>query len=500
MGVVVALRRPTTARSHLRAGAATALTFWVAGFAAGGLTFPARAAEWVVSPFLEAEQTFTDNVEASETDREADTLTTVTGGVGITGTGARLQFDLRYAVSWDQVWLKDDESGMRHNLLGDAASELIEDFFFVDAGAAVSQRDISTAGPVAVTPRTVGDNQTTVVNAMVSPYVASRLGSFADAELRYRFGNVLFRENELDSASGVPGDTIIHEATVTLADSSWFSRLGWTLTASGTRSDDKDGDTFERRGGEASLSYQIIREIALVGTGGWEDIDADDVDDEQDGPYWTGGLRLTPGPRLLLEVQYGRRFDDAIWSGQLSYRFSPNIMLRAAYADDVGTQQLTFAETLGSIERDADGNLIDPVTGLPADPNDPRFNLTDQVFRERGIDVSLIGSRGRNNFVLSGFYSKREFDISTANETVYGGNGSFTRRLRRDLTGVIDGGYAVTTESIDDERTIRARASLQYQMSESLVANMSYNFLRRERETGGTLREFAVVIGIRKNF
>lgn len=500
MRVVVALRRSAAARSHLRAGAATAVTLWIAGFAAGGPASPARAAEWVIVPFLEAEQTFTDNVKSSETDREADTITTVTGGVGITGTGARLQFDLNYAVSWDQVWLNDDQSGMRHNLLGDVASELIEDFFFIDAGVAVNQRDISTAGPVAVTPRTVLFNQTTVASATVSPYVASRLGSFADAELRYRFSDVLFRENELDSAAGVPGDTIIHDATMTLAGGRWFNRLGWTLTASGTRSDEEDGDTFKRRGGQATLLYQIIREIALVGNGGWEDIDADDFDDDQDGPYWTGGIRLTPGPRTLLEVQYGRRFGDAIWSGQFSYRISPRVMIRASYADDISTQQLTFAEALGSIERDADGNLIDPLTGLPADPNDPRFNLTDQVFRQQGIDVSLIGGYGRNDFVLSGFYSKRKFDISTANATVYGGNGSFTRRLRKDLTGGIDGSYAVTRDSIDDEQTIRARASLQYQMSESLVANLSYNFLRRERETGGTLREFAVVIGLRKSF
>ena len=482
----------------LRRGLATILAAGMTGGVFGG-GIGAQAAEWTVAPRIEGTQTFTDNAESDDEDRDADAITTVTGGVSVRGTGARLNLNLDYDLSFDQFWRTGGQSGYRQDGLGDLTAELVEDFFFFDARGQISQEDVLTSGATTATRRNTSDNQAVVINTLVSPYFRNRFGGFAESELRYELDTVLFRDADRGNAGGLtPGDETTHEVSVELNSGTDFTVLGWSLSGSALRTD----DDFDRDTGQGSLSYRINRYIQLLGTGGYEEINDDDIQDDRDGVFWTGGVRLTPGPRTELRVEYGQRFDDNIWSGDFTYRFSSRTILNASYGEDILTGQQVLSDRLGRFIRDDQGNLVDPATGLAPDPNDPLLDLTDDAFRQRQFTVALSGSRGRNTFNLSGFYTERKFDVDTSDddETV-GGALRLSRQVRPNAIAGLEGSYSdVSGDDDEDSQTIRATAFLDYTLTESLTGTVSYNFLRRARDNDGNITENAVLVSLRKDF
>ena len=480
----------------LRRGLATILAAGMTGGGFGG-GIGAQAADWTVTPRIEGQQTLTDNAENSADDRETDTITTVSAGVGVRGTGARLDLNLDYDLSFDQFWRTGGQTGYRQDGLADATAELLEDFFFFDARGAISQEDVLISGATAATRRNTNDNQTVVINTAVSPYFRNRFGGFAESELRYEYDTVLFRNADQGNTNNTPGDEFTHRASVRLNSGTDFTVLGWSLSGTATRT----SNNFDRDTGEGSLSYRVNRFIQLLGSGGYEEINDDDIQDDRDGLFWSGGVRLTPGPRTELRVEYGRRFDDDVWSGDFTYRFSPRTTITASYGEDILTGQEVLPDRRNRFIRDDQGNLVDPATGLPPDPNDPLLDLTEDAFRQRQLTVALSGTRGRNTFNLSGFYTEREFDVDTSDDDEsIGFAAQFSRQLKPNVNGGLEGSYSETSGGTSGSDTIRATAFLQYTLTETLSGNLSYNFLRRARDNEGNITENAVTVSLRKDF
>ena len=63
------------------------------------LSSPAIAGEWQIKPRIEVREGFTDNVLLTNRNRKTDFFTTVSPGLGVTGQGARIKFDLDLALN-----------------------------------------------------------------------------------------------------------------------------------------------------------------------------------------------------------------------------------------------------------------------------------------------------------------------------------------------------------------------------------------------------------------
>ena len=152
--------------------------------------------------------------------------------------------------------------------------------------------------------------------------------------------------------------------------------------------------------------------------------------------------------------------------------------------------------------RDDEGLLIDPDTGLPADPNELPFDLRDRSFKQRRLVVALTGSRGRNRFSLSGFYTTREFTSGADDdETIVGGAGSLNRRLTPQIDAGVNASLSATTEGGGgDDQIWRAGVFVGYNLSESLRGAIRYSFLHRQRDGEGDLTENVLAVSLRKDF
>ena len=94
----------------------------------------------------------------------------------------------------------------------------------------------------------------------------------------------------------------------------------------------------------ASAEYPFNRTFSLFASAGYEQISDPSLDDELDGPIGSAGVRLSPGPRSILEVVYNHRFDSDFVTGSASYLIDSNSRIQAGYTERIETSQTTFAE------------------------------------------------------------------------------------------------------------------------------------------------------------
>ncbi len=453
---------------------------------------------------MEVEETFTDNARATDGGEKADFITTTTAGLGVSGEGRRAELTFDYDISYDRYLDNSDLDGFRQRLLGAGNVELWADHFFVDGRAAISELSLRRTGLTAAAARTLPADQTRVVTYSLSPFFTHRYGSWAESELRYRFNETRFLAPDVGAAATPPANTRTQEVLTSLESGRRFTRLLWRLSGRSTTTDRANGGELRRMDVELSGEYLVNRHLSLLARGGFEDIeDPGLVSAASSGPTWRGGVRLRPGPRSELRLEYGRRFGGTVWSGDMSYRVGPETTLSASYEEDVQTETGALAAALGGLVRDATGVLIDPVTGLAVDPNDPRVDFADTTFKQKSFTLNLSGTRGRNSFNLSAFFNTRNFEASGTSEQIWGADASIDRRLRPKLDGGLQTSYSQTTESrtgAGGDWLLRGTAFLSYNFSQSLTGTVSYRYLQRKSDFASDLRENLVSVRLRKVF
>jgi uncharacterized protein (PEP-CTERM system associated) len=520
-----AIARKTSRPSLRRNGAACAV------IAAAAAAPAVVHAEVRITPRIEVEQAYTDNVRgAPRGQEEGDFFTTVSPGVNMRSTGARFEGALDYALIGEYYWNTDDFGGFSNSLLGTSRTELWDEHLFFDAATSLQRAAANRRGAISATGRDVGQNQTEVLNLRAGPTLRFDFSGFAISTTGYTYSQTIYDPLEESASADATNfgtrpldisDSTTHTFSQRFESGRDFARLRWSLDAVYDRTERDGGDTlragrsgkdFVQRNAIASAEYAIDRYFSVIGRAGYEDIeDGSILRDDVSGPVYSIGGRFT-GPRSTIRFEVGQRFGDASYSSDAQYKFSPVLTFNSFYSETVTTQSRTGQSALGSVIVDANGNFIDPRTGLPFQPNDPAFDLTDEdsAFRLRTFGNGLVGTRGRNTYAISAFRSWRDSLNVDREEIVTGGTLRIGRKLWPKLTGDVSASYTDTQDdAAGDEVLIRLGASLQYALAEDVTTSLTYSFLDRSGDGAGTgfgagsdldLRENVVTVRVLKEF
>lgn len=491
-------------RSRLPRTVALAICLVVVG------TIEAAAGEWRITPRASIEEEFTDNVNSASTNEDADSdfITTATAGLDLTGRGGRSNVSFNYDLSQELHRSDDNLDGFRHELLTIGDAEIWEEYVFVDARAAISQEILSSGGAVTASgDRNQGSNQTQVANYSASATFRHGNDGWADSVATYRISETRFLQTDAGATGSSPEASRTHEIISSLVSGRRFSVLSWSGNAT-TRYQYNGGD-FESRtdtiSGEAE--YRWSRWLSLIGSAGHEDIKSKGIEDDDSvsGFFWQGGVRLQPGPRSQLRLEYGHRFDDRNFDADFSYEFSPRTRLVATYGVDIQTQQQSLNDALNNLITLPTGEIVDATTLQPVDPNAQDADLIDDTFKTERFNLVLSGTRGRNSFSVSGSFTRREVGAADGEEGTDETTsiaGSFSRRLRPNATLSLNGSAEVSSQSSasEDETTLNGGADFSYNFANDLAGSMSYAYLRRFGVTGNGLTENSVSVRLSKTF
>ncbi|MDH5749565.1 MAG: TIGR03016 family PEP-CTERM system-associated outer membrane protein [Rhodospirillales bacterium] len=464
----------------------------------------AIAGEWEISPVLTVEESFTDNATSASSGKSADLISTAEAAIGINGRGARANLSFNYGLSYDKYLDHSELDGYRQNLLGQGKVELLEDLFFVDARASISQQNISRSGAITAGERTVSGNQTEVMNYSISPSLQYGFDGWNNSSLTYRFNETRFLKSDVGAAVSRPEASRTHELIARTGSGRRFTRFLWSLTGNTAFTYSGKELRSKRNTMTATGEYVFNSYISALGSIGHEKFSDNAIDEEANsGFFWSGGVRLKPGPRSALHLEYGKRYDSNNITGDFSYAISPRTHLNAAYSVDIQTQQQFLNDNLNNLITDKDGNLIDPVTGLPVDPNFQDGDLVDTTFKTERFTLGLSGTRGRNSFSMSLNHISREFGTGATSDKTLSVGGNFSRRLTPHANLSLAANYSTALESRtggSKDDTLSGNASFGYEFSTSLHGDITYRHLSRDSDGGDDLSENQISFRLRKEF
>ena len=476
----------------------------------------ARPATWRVTPSLEGSAEYTDNVRGVSEGAEPDLILTARPGVNLRATGARLQLNFNGSLAYEEFVDTKKTGGWAGNMLGAAQAELYEDILFFDASTSLRRRTIARTGATAFSQRDLGTNQSDVFNARVGPTIRFRVGQWVQSTTRATASLTVFDalgQNDDPAATSTASDTVNYQLSQDFSSGREFSRFGWNVSASESRTKRDSGsgtanagDTFRSRNIQARISYAYDRWFTPDFTVGHNSFDDNSLSGEgRGGNFWLVGFTSQPGPRTTLVLRGGRRFGGDSYEGSFAYRLSSALQLRADYSETVTTQQEQLSDPFDFLTVDEFGNLIDARTGLPVDPDNAGFDLTfgDAVFRTRTFRMGLSGSRLRNGYSLSASVSRRDVTGATPRESQTTSlSASYRRELSPRLSWALTGAVADTEDDArSDTATYRLSTTLNYRLSETLDSSLVLRRLDRTSSGGGgDITENSLVLTLRKSF
>jgi uncharacterized protein (PEP-CTERM system associated) len=406
---------------------------------------PSQGESWRVTRSISVQATATDNVALAPDDqKESDLILTVSPAVNVVSTGGRVKLNLNYRLHGLLYAGESSNNDVRNDLDATANAELLNNWLFLDANAAITQQAISPFGAQPIlNNENVNNNRSETFTYRVSPYVRGILASVADYELRY--------SRAASRASGIQfADSYVDDWMGQLRGLRTFGRLGWTLDANNTTiHPDVGRDTTSRRV-RASLIYEWDPQFRTTGLIGYETNNFSNAIGQDESAVTYGGVvEWSPTPRTRFRGLYEKRPFGDTYDVAFEHRTRLSVW---TYTDN---RTLTSLPAQLAVGRTSTAfNLLfdalvtrfpDPVaraqevqrillqTGIPADLAVAPLFLTSRatIQHARQASVGLLGVR--NTLTITGALVDTE--AADTSSQVVDDLSRFSEVRQRSLTG-----------------------------------------------------------------
>jgi uncharacterized protein (PEP-CTERM system associated) len=456
-----------------------------------------HAVDWQLNQSASARITFTDNVDLDPDDQAEEALVpSLTYTIAGTGQGGRVLFwtDSRITA---QSSTEDNKIQIDQSIDALGRVEVVNDRLFLDASITSFQELLDSGSSVSSNPNSGRNQQSSVTSLSVSPIYQHRFGTWSDAQFSYQHSEII--------ASGSRDDARSDSVRLTAAAGSRFTfwkpsfTAGYLNYVEDLARPSNSKDDVEQVSVQLDNAFQMTRNFALLGTVGYDDVDAPSSSKDLSGPFWSVGASGTPGPRSQYTFQIGQRFGEVALTGNANYLVTPNLVLRLNATHDVGTalqrgstqvQRLTVQTLSGGLATN---------NGLPAGFLRGN-NLDDGLSTRQSIGFGLVGTYGRNSITFGSGFDITEFDDGTdrTSTTRLG----WTRQLSR-LTSLSLGGFYryVDQRTRASTNAVGARADLSYSLGPT--TSVFTGISRTDRFSSDPNEEFtenALTIGGRITF
>lgn len=399
-----------------------------------------------VSPYLDVGQVLTADLKNG-----GDVLTYTTVGVGVDAAivtrhaelAATLRYEHQFAWSAGQSD-QDVISGLARGRL-----EVMRGLNLEAGGLATRTRsDGQGGGNGIISGRS--SNVANLYSVYAGPTLAQKIGGL-DVGAGYRFGySKIDVDNPVAPLPGAVAQDIFDSSTNHSAWARIGARpgelpFGWEISGGYEREDAGQLDQrFESKYVTAGITVPISRTVALLGSVGYEDIEAgqrDPVVDangvpvldangryvtdktsprrlsfDTEGLIWDAGVMWQPSRRTSLTARIGRRYGDTIYTGSFSYRPDHATMVQINVYDGLSSFGRGLSSGLSALPTQFDptrnpiGGEVDPcVFGEEGGSclNNRIGNATAAQFRNRGVQAVLSSRFGGWNYGVGVGYDRR---------------------------------------------------------------------------------------------
>lgn len=429
---------------------------------------------WTIKPRVSLRETLTDNVSInrSTNGKESDLITELTPGIRIEARTQRLKGYFDYALL-GQFYAKTDYSRTQNSLNTFGTFEAIDNWLFLDFSGIIAQQTISAFGAQSPSSSTINNNSTETSTYRISPYIRGQLAGTTDYILRYN-------RSTTHSQTGQVFDLDLSQWTGQLKGSTFFRNLTWTVDGNQQTADYARGRKTEAELARLMLTYSVLPQLRISGSGGWESNNYASRDQETNTTYGYG-FDWTPTERTRFSAFKEHRFFGDGHRLSFNHRF-PMSSITISDTRDVSVMPNQFA-TVG--------------LGSTYDLFYPQFSQTcserlggspDQAQIDRCV-LALFDALGiqPNTQVTSGYMTTRA-TIQRRQQVAFALFGA-----RNSLTLLANRGENQSTlaasslpDDLDKVSSIRQQGiSLNYTHRLSALSNLNASVSRQESTGGG---------------
>lgn len=489
----------------------------------------AQAQTFRIQPTLNAQLTWTDNVDVEDADPQQDWILELSPGVSMVRESGRLKgaLDLRLR-SLNHVE-RTEENTTYLALNGRGSFEAIENSVFVDVDGSISRDNQSSFRGRLPGDALDYDEDNEVRVFSVAPRFVFPFGAAGQ-------GQVSYRERWLDSGSSSEGsgggstgssglgDQQSRTLGVGLSDPAALRLFGWGLdySRSETRYDERATRDVEQEVARGTLFINLDPQFRLRAIGGYESNDYAIADGES-GQIWGGGFDWYPTERTAISATGERRIFGNGYDLSLRHR-----MARSAFS-------LTARRDISSLADEiADGFMFDPayqvlyqaLTSLRPDLSElERSRLALEAYRngsrdavrsnayyvQRSVGASWTIDGVRNTLTLSVQRSDRD-SLDTLSGFRFGGelenydrvstrsaSVSFSHRLSGFSTltaGYVQSKSTGTGEESDETRRSTARLGISRRLGANTNGGLTYRHTRSQGSDDYTENAVTATLGM----
>lgn len=379
---------------------------------------------WVFTPTLELRETYTDNVALEREElAEGQFVTEITPGFTLAHRGPRLNLramaQLQYFALQDKDIVGTNRSARRAQ--GDAKARLVDDLLYLDASGSIAQQGVSPFGPQARGSDYASLNRAEITSWRVSPYLAKRFGSTANAELRYIRDSV---SGDLSGLNDTDGNTL----SLNVNSGAAFRTLGWSTSVSREHVKARFDRSYSSETASVNALYKYSPYLTLRAGVGYDSYDYEALGGVNSGKSWTAGLAWSPSRRTMLNASIGHRYFGPSRTFSLMHR-SRRSVWNVDYSDTVSTTRSNFLlpQTVDTASL-LDG-LFAPTIADPVE----RQLAVEAYMRQAGLPPSLDNSI---NFFTNRFSLQKQLRGSVALRSARSSALFNVYHIRRDALSV----------------------------------------------------------------
>ena len=464
---------------------------------------------FAITPSIGLQETYTDNVNQTHSNRQPDFITQLTPSITASAQTPRLTGNLNYSPTLSWYAETPGNNYINQSLAGTGLATLVPDALFVQAAAYAST--ISAFGGLTGAPGQIlnQQNRTSVESFSLGPYFLHEFAPWGTLRVGANIGYTTTNYNGVPSGFGVVapntnnGDQITTEETASFTTGEFLSQFQYTIAVDGQQLQGTTGTTSGAYNYSVNntLNYAVNRWLTLTASAGWQTQYYNTVPSTNiSGLTWNLGGTITPNPDSVITFGYGHSngFDSFNFAGTYALGGRTNISLN--YSESLGVTLQQIQQALNGAYAGPNGILYSASTGAPLDITNSLFATQTNLTRNKVLTASIthIWERDTLTFSLNGqnqvFVARSTTSIENSQRGVTAAV-SFNHDLRPDLSLSLYADYGYQEfyniggigSATQTQRVYDFSAAMTYTFTPTLTGNVRYLFTNRNVSPDGTV-------------
>jgi uncharacterized protein (PEP-CTERM system associated) len=463
---------------------------------------------FVLTPSITIGETATDNALNTPTNRQADLVTTVTPRIFASEQSSRLQGVFNYAPTLIRYVDNTQEDTIYQNLLGNGTLTAIPQFLFLDANASISDQSRSGSLGYGNTSQIPSSDRTQQFAYGASPYARFQIDDTVESELRYRYYQTNFSGNTGAVTSTVTGQTLPglsnateQEGIASIGTLPNVSKLFVRATADYDDSSYSDPLLSSQHVlGNVDLRYPLTNAVSALASGGYESLTYPDESElNVVGPIWRFGGLYQVSDKQFVSLTYGRSEGQNSFAANARYAVTPVTSVYGSYSEYRSTAQQQTLQNLLTATPTAQGNTIDPTTGLPFAVTNPNIPLQDDIYYTKNLQLGASTGVGRNHLTFIADYIDQDSLLQLGpSERSTGGYFTWTHELSPRTNSNVLLGYS--TVSPGASNIVTFSAGLAHAFGQGLQGGVQYELVSTNGAAVGSVLSNTLTFTLTKSF